>query len=159
MKMNFGRFDKQLKSRIEGYEFEVGILKDAPRFEASEDTKEYAGGPVKKMTRVRTDITNGDVLVANMKRLGVNLLADPFKESSSDIIKFTKAFLQSAINKGKGLKRVENLIQAIVRNPILRLDYGGNNTSTADAKGFDRHLFLTGQMFKAIRAKAYRVRK
>lgn len=56
-------------------------------------------------------------------------------------------------------KRLENLLQAIVRNPILRLEYGKNTATAADNKGFDRHLFDTGQMFKAITARAKRVGK
>lgn len=88
-----------------------------------------------------------------MKRLNINLLQAPFKDANNaDIVKFMQAFLKSAV-AGRSMKRVENLLQAVVRNPILRLDYGRNKSSTADAKGFDRHLFDTGQMFQAIKVK------
>jgi hypothetical protein len=53
---------------------------------------------------------------------------------------------------GGGRQRVLNLLQAIVRNPILKHQYGPNTSATADAKGFDRHLFDTGKMFKSIKA-------
>ena len=117
----------------------------------------YAGGDVRKMTRVTGPLTTGEILVANMERLGINLLWRPFQDQNSDIIKFTSAFLTYAVGMKGSQKRIENLLQAIVRNPILRQEYGGNKPATADAKGFDRHLLDTGQMFKAIRARVIRV--
>jgi hypothetical protein len=81
------------------------------------------------------------------------MLLAPFKQKSSDIIKFSRAYLNLIFANKPSIRNVENLLQAIVRNPILRGDYGHNKKKTADAKGFDRHLFDTGQMFKAIKAK------
>jgi hypothetical protein len=103
-------------------------------------------------------LTTGEILVENMKRLNINLLLRPFQEQNSQIMKFTRYFLQLVTKKpGISIKRVENLLQAIVRNPILQQEYGGNSANTADDKGFDRHLFDTGQMFKAIKARVKRV--
>jgi hypothetical protein len=157
-------FYKKLEKSIEGYQFEVGVLKDkihkqpieSPRF-GPPNLREYAGGPIRPTSRIPSELTIGDVLVENMKRLGVNLLLEPFQNPDAELNKFTTAFLRYASAKKGTLKRVENLLQAVVRNPILRQDYGPNKGNTADAKGFDRHLFDTGQMFKAIRAKANRV--
>lgn len=163
MDIKLGNFAKTLKSRVEGYEFEVGVLDDKPHREAVEtgrfDTPQlgsYAGGPIRKTSRKESGQSIGDVLVSNMERLNTNLLLEPFKDESADINRFTRSFLQSALAK-KSMKRVENLLQAIVRNPILRGEYGGNKAHTADAKGFDRHLIDTAQMFKAIRARSKRV--
>lgn len=154
---------RKLTRAIEGYEFEVGILEDKPHRKPVEhglfDTpqlSQYAGGPVRKATRENSDQSVGDVLVQNMERMNLNLLLRPFQEHSSDLIKFTTEFLKTAVAKGS-LKRVENLLQAIVRNPILKQEYGTNSPGTADAKGFDRHLIDTGQTFKAIKARARRV--
>lgn len=164
MELKLGnRFVKQLQSRIEGYEFEVGVLDPKPHRDPIETPRfqtpslgEYAGGPVRRASRKTSGQSTGDVLVSNMERLNINLLLRPFQDQSADINKFTKAFLQSAVAQ-KSMKRVENLLQAIVRNPILRGEYGSNKAHTADAKGFDRHLIDTAQMFKAIRARAKRV--
>lgn len=160
-------FYKKLTSRIEGFEFEVGILQDKQHFEPiftglnqPPQTTSYAGGPVRKKSRDKSELTTGEILVANMKRLGKNLLSDPFRDQGNqDIVKFAREFLKFVISNRSNKKRVENLLQAIVRNPILRGDYGNNKASTADAKGFDRHMFDTGQMFKLITAKAQRVKK
>jgi hypothetical protein len=160
------RFTQKLASRIEGFEFEVGILDDKPHKYpevaegpfAKQNTKTYAGGPVRKTSRIPSPDNVSDILIANMERLNINILLRPFQETSSEIVKFTQSFLRLATQK-KGIspRRVENLLQAVVRNPILRQEYGKNKGSTADAKGFDRHLFDTGQLFKAIKARVKRV--
>lgn len=149
-------FANKLKGRIERYEFEVGILQDKTRYLPTEEIRQYAGGPVLKQARQKSEQTNSQVLKENMKRLNINLLARPFQETSSEIIRFTKEFLRMATGSKVSNKRIENLLQAIVRNPILRQEYGENSASTADLKGFSRHLFQTGQMFKAITAKVIR---
>lgn len=148
-------FQKKLKKRIEGYEFEIGILKDKAHLDASAELSTFAGGPVLKSLRTKSKKTVGDILVDNMDRLNINLLHRPFQETNSDILKFTNEFLKyvSTMGKGSSVRRVENLLQAIVRNPILREEYGTNSNPTADLKGFNRHLFATGQMFKGIVAK------
>lgn len=164
MKLELGNaFAKKLQHRIEQYNFEVGVLDDKPYrdpvYHSLLETPQlgnYAGGPVRKATRQDSGKTVGEVLIDNMKRLNINLLWRPFQDENSDILKFTRAFLQMAVAKGS-VKRVENLLQAIVRNPILKQEYGGNSSATADAKGFDRHLIDTGQTFKSIRAKVKRV--
>lgn len=165
MKLQLGKsWEKKLESRIEGFNFEVGILDDKPHKEAVETPRfqtpnlgTYAGGPVRITSRKESGKSIGDVLVENMKRLNINLLWAPFQNPDAEIHKFTRAFLQLVVKKGMSPKRVENLLQAIVRNPILKQEYGRNKSTTADAKGFDRNIIDTGQVFKAIKAKVKRV--
>lgn len=167
MKLEFSKsFQKKLRGRIEKYEFEVGVLEDKPHRDPIEtklfgepDLGSYAGGPVRKASRKSGELSNAEVLVANMERMNINILARPFQEQSSDIIKFTKVFMQTIFKPGTPKKRLENLLQAIVRNPILKQEYGGNSSATADNKGFDRKLIDTGQMFKSILARAVRTGK
>lgn len=165
MKLELSKgFIQKLKGRVEAYEFELGILQDKPHKEPVHSIMgqepalgSYAGGAVRKTSRINSGKSVGEVLTENMRRLGINLLQAPFKDANnSEIVKFMGAYLKAITTKSRSIKRVENLLQAVVRNPILRLDYGNNKGRTADAKGFDRHLFDTGQMFKAIRAKAKR---
>jgi len=165
MKISMGNsWAKKIQSRVNGIEFEVGVLDDSPHklpveqglFEQPQ-LKTYAGGPVRKTSRQASDVTNGQVLMENMERTNHNFLLEPFQKKSSEIMKFTNYFLQFVVGRpGINAKRIENLIQAIVRNPILNQDYGPNTSTTADNKGFDRHLFDTGQMFKSIRARMIR---
>lgn len=153
-------FIKKLKGRVEGFEFQVGVLEDktqmqpieTPMFEDPQ-LSTYAGGPVRKKSRNKSELTTGQILVKNMERLGINILQEPFEKKNSEILKFTEGFLKLVTQQKISIKRVENLLQAIVRNPILKQMYGANSAFTADSKGFDRHLFDTGQMFRAIKAK------
>lgn len=165
MRLELGKsWGKKLQGRIEQFEFEVGIFDDKPHMDPVEtgrfdppDLKTYAGGPVRRTSRQKGALTTGQVLIENMKRLNINLLQRPFQERNSDILKFTEYFLRLVTRRQSSIKRLENLLQAIVRNPILKKEYGVNKAATADAKGFDRHLFDTGQMFRAIRARVRRV--
>lgn len=153
-----------MKRTIEGFEFEVGILDDKPHRLPVEtplfkepDLKSYAGGPIRATSREKSDFTIAQVLQENSARLGIDLLREPFKDPDTEINRFTTAFLRFAAGKKGTYRRLENLLQAVVRNPILRQEYGKNRARTADNKGFDRHLFDTGQMFKAIKAMVKRV--
>ena len=83
--------------------------------------------------------------------MGFNYLAKPFEKKSSDIVRFSREFLKLAFGKSQK-KRCENLLQAIVRNPMLRGDYGPNSELTQKIKGFDRATIDTAQLFKSIRA-------
>ena len=87
-------FKKKLQSRIEKYEFEVGILEDKAHLEPKDEQTVYAGGPVLKRSRIKSPQTTGDIFIENQERLNINLLSRPFQEKNSDILKFTKAFLE-----------------------------------------------------------------
>lgn len=165
MKINLGSsWGKKLQRRVDGVEFQVGVLDDSPHKNPVEQglfqtpqLKTYAGGPVRKTSRQTSGVTTGDVLIQNMERTNHNFLLEPFQKKNSEILKFTSYFLKYIVGRpGASIKRIENLLQAIVRNPILNQEYGPNNSTTADNKGFDRHLFDTGQMFKSIRARMIR---
>ncbi len=157
MKLEMDSFGPTLKKMINKYEFEVGILQDKPHYEPIHPTqqKSFAGGPARKQSRIQSALSTAEILIKNMERMNVNLLLAPFREKNNkEIVQFTNSFLKMAISKGvTGRQRVINLLQAIVRNPILRQDYGPNSGHTADAKGFDRQLIDTGQVFNAIKAR------
>lgn len=155
---------KKLSAAINVFEFEVGdVEKKAHRDPLIAERgkppqlSSYAGGPVQKMARTTGPLTAGEIIVENSKRLGIDLLRNPFQRKNSDILKFTNAFLALAVKRpGMSIRRVENLLQAVVRNPILKQQYGSNSADAAEAKGFNRFLFGTGQMFKAIKARVKR---
>lgn len=146
---------KKMEKQIEGYSFEVGVLKDTVHKAAIKgETKNFAGGPARKISRVQQKVTNGELLKFNQAKANKDFLKLPFQEKTSDIIKFSQEFLKLALRRpGANQRRVENLLQAIVRNPILRGDYGVNTSSAARAKGFNRFLFDTAQMFNSIKAR------
>lgn len=154
------RFKKNLEGRFGKYEFEVGILEDAPHkdpktgqrgLKGKDVQTTYAGGPIRKKSNQQSGLMISDVSRENRERLGFNYLQRPFEKRTSDIIKFSNEFFKLAFGRSEK-KRAENLLQAIVRNPILRGDYGGNSELTKKIKGFDRGMIDTAQLFKAIKA-------
>ncbi len=143
------------------YDFQVGILQDGPHklpkkgepgLGGQEIINIYAGGPVRQKSTKVGSKSVAEVSESFRKHLGFNYLVEPFKKKNSEILKFTNEFLKMVFGRSKD-KRVENLLQAIVRNPLLREDYGHNSALTKKIKGFDRLGFDTGQLFKAIKAK------
>jgi hypothetical protein len=151
------RFQKHVRGIVEKYSFDVGVLDDAPHKSAKYAKKgqnvlsNYAGGPVRKTTQ-KAYLSVADVSESFRKFLGFNYLTKPFAKKNSEIVRFTNEFLKLAFGRSQK-KRVENLLQAIVRNPILRKDYGDNSAKTQKAKGFNRLGIDTGQLFKGIKAR------
>lgn len=153
----------KIRVRLEKWDLRVGILDDKPHKLADDgglfdqkNLSSYAGGDIRKTSRQNSAFSIAEVLKMNMQRLGINILLAPFEDPSSEILRFANNFLKMATSKGTNTKRVENLLQAIVRNPILKQAYGPNKKITADVKGFNRHLIDTAQMFKNIKARVRR---
>jgi hypothetical protein len=154
------RFKKNVAGRFGKYSFEVGVLQDGPHklakrgergLKGQDVLKTFAGGPARQISSKPSGLSISDVSQENRKRLGFNYLSAPFKKKSSDIIKFSNTFFKLVFGRSEK-KRAENLLQAIVRNPILRGEYGSNSKLTQKIKGFDRSMIDTGQLFKAIKA-------
>lgn len=157
------RFKQKVQAKFDKYEFQVGILEDGPHrvagigkrgLRGADVVTAYAGGPIRKLKRPITDsgLTIAQVSEENRKRLGYNYLTRPFQDKTSDIIKFSTEFLKLVFGKSQK-RRVENLLQAIVRNPILRGEVGKQSELTTAIKTFDRPMIDTAQLFRAITAK------
>jgi hypothetical protein len=150
------RFSKLAKGVFEKYTFEVGILKDDTHKEAtpsSKGLKSYAGGPARKTSNKPSRVTISQVSEDLRSKTGINFYTAPFSSKKNrDILNFTEAFFEVCTGRSQP-KRAENMLQAIVRNPILRGDYGRNAPVTAKIKGFNRFMIDTAQLFRAITAK------
>ncbi len=158
------RFKKNITGKFGKYVFEVGILEDKPHklpkrgvtgLKGQEVIKTYAGGPARTVSNKPSGLSVSDVSKSFRQHLGFNYLSRPFRsksKSQADILKFSKSFFDLVFGRSEK-KRCENLLQAIVRNPILRGDYGNNSALTKKIKGFDRLGIDTAQLFKSIRAQ------
>lgn len=149
------RFQKRARGRFEKYEFEVGVLADRVYRKPGKGTKSFAGGPSRKIGRKTSGMTISEVSESLRENTGVNIYTKPFQSrKNKDILRFSESFFKLVSNDdGKKRTRAENLLQAIVRNPILRGDYGTNTEVTAKIKGFNRFMIDTGQLFRNIVAK------
>jgi hypothetical protein len=154
-------FKKRLEKRFSGWEFELGVLDDKPHkmavgpqgFNDDPPTKNFAGGPARLISNEQSGFTTAQIFIMNQERIGTDLLTAPFKsKSSKDLIKFSREFLKLSFARAQP-KRAINLLQAVIRNPILKQSYGVNELTTAGLKGFNRHLIDTGQMFKALKSR------
>lgn len=156
------RFVKKLQGRFGKYNFEVGVLDDKPYVDPRRGERglkgadvitQYAGGPIRKKSRSQSGLMISDVSRLNRERLGINYLSEPFKGKgkNADLIRFTREFFKLAFGRSEK-KRCENMLQAIVRNPILRGEYGANSPTTQKIKGFNRPMIDTAQLFKSLKA-------
>jgi hypothetical protein len=160
MRLTLGnKWSKGLRDATRGTEFHVGILKDGPHRDPlpkEEGLANYLGGPVRKKSRKSSD-SMSEVSASFREFLGFNFYTKPFTlKTNKEILKMSREFIKlisAAGGKINGNVRLRNMAQAIVRNPLLRGDYGSNSRTWAKEKGFNRLGFDTGQLFKAITAK------
>lgn len=155
-----GRFKKQLRGTFGQYEFDVGVLKDSPYRSAKpadQGLTKLAGGPVRRKGK-QSGISVSEVGRRIREEHGVQYLTKPFEnKKNADILRFSKEFFKLCLGTGQK-RQVENYLQAVIRNPITRKDYGPNTSLTAKIKGFNRFLIDTGQFFRSITA-ATRVKR
>lgn len=153
------RFKNNIRGTFEKYDFEVGILQDKAyrkplRGERGKKGKDvltsYAGTTVRKASMQRTETQISDI--SKEMREQFNYLQEPFKTKDNDIQKLIKDFFDFAFGRTEA-RRLENTLQALVRNPILKKEYGTNAPLTKAIKGFDHVMMDTAQFFKAIRAR------
>jgi len=153
------RFEKQARGRIERFSFDVGVLQDRPHKvakPASRGLKSFAGGAARKTGSKSSGQSIAEVSESLRKETRINFYTKPFSSrNNAEIVRFVASFFKliSQGGKLKEKKRLENLLQAVVRNPILRGDYGRNSKQTENRKGFNRFMIDTGQLFKAIVAR------
>ena len=166
------RFKRSMRARFEDYEIEVGILKDKAykqpaRWQMNNEMNTYtgsrqsllqyyAGGLIRKKTRKDSGKTIADVSEANRERLGVNFYTKPFRDGTKEVEYFVKNFFNYAFGRSTEA-RLKNSLQACVRNPILRGEYGPQSSLSTAIKGFYRPMIDTAQLFKAIEAKVKKV--
>lgn len=154
-----GRFKQNLKGVFGKYEFEVGILDDkkyrqpmrGERGKKGQDVlTQFAGVPVRKASRQDTDISLSEISRQNRERY--NYLKRPFVKKTPEIKRLIDDFFGLAFGRTEA-KRLQNTLQAVVRNPILKKKYGSNAPLTKKIKGFDHVMMDTAQFFKAIVAR------
>jgi hypothetical protein len=148
------QISKKISKKIGEYNFEVGVLQNAPKkLPKKGGTKNFAGLTISAIGKTSPKVSLAEVAKYNDDKFG--WLKKPFKISQNkDVLKVVDEIASQVFGK-KSLdnKRLENGVQAVIRNPILRGDYASNAESTIKFKGFDKLGVHTAQLFKAIKAK------
>jgi hypothetical protein len=151
------KFKKNFIKRMEKYDMHVGILQDKPYRVPLEPTVigSYAGGPIRKASMKKSGLKLSEISQKNRENLGFNYLTEPFKNDTTELKAFKKQFFYDILKEKPG-QRLKNALQAVVRNPILRGDYGKNTLATEAIKTFNRYMIDTGQLFKNLKAMIVR---
>ena len=151
--------DKFIQGKLDKYKFQVGILQNKQHFAPLRQGKNglpaiyhYAGMYLyrhgKKVDGTLWSI--GKELDAAFKWLRKPFLLAKNKDLLSVI-----NLIVDNMNGKDNRQRLVNAIQAVVRNPILRGDYGRNSRKWAARKGFNKLMFMTGQFFQNIKARLF----
>jgi hypothetical protein len=154
MKIKSKDIAKKMTKKIGLYKFEVGILENAPKkLRKKGATKNYAGLRVSGSGKASPKVSLTEV--AKYTDNQFKWLKKPFKIiQNKEVIAVVKELCgQVFAKKSIDNNRLQNAVQAVIRNPILRGDYGNNKASTIKQKGFNKLGIDTAQMFRAIRAK------
>jgi Tfp pilus assembly major pilin PilA len=145
---------KKMVKDIGNYSFEVGVLQNEPKKTRKKgSSKSFAGLKVSASGKVSPKVSLAEVAKYTDNKF--KWLKKPFKlANNKDVINVVKELSKQVFGK-KSIdnKRLENAVQAVIRNPILRGDYGNNAASTIKAKGFNKLGIDTAQLFKSIKAK------
>lgn len=136
---------------LEKYDVEVGILTDRPAAKWKGPVRQKYGGPANQQAG---DADKSLKEIFSVFNAAYNLLLGPWKNpDNDDVVKVTRELAKDLSKPGTNKQRFLNAAQAVVRNPILRGDYGENSPQWKKTKGFSRLFINTGRMFDAIRAR------
>lgn len=152
MELKIRNLAKILAVELDKYEVQVGLFEDKTRKKPKfGEFKSYAGKTLLREGKVSTGASL--IEVAEYLDKKHKWLRKPFLKRSNKEVVLVLNDIVKDIN-GQDLKqRILNGFQAVVRNPILRGEYGKNTTPWAKKKGFNQPLMMTGQFFKNIKAR------
>lgn len=146
-----------LRKKVEAFTLEMGVIQDKAHKLPGKGMKTLAGGPARRISSRPDGKTIAEVSKDARTKLGINYLTLPWRGSTKnrDAIQMMKVFWKLVFGEGKLQSKVqlENALQACIRNPLTRGDYGRNSKLTSKIKKSSRKFIDTGQLFNAIRAK------
>lgn len=151
---------KIMQGKFGKYDFEVGILENKPHYAPERGTNLLDKGALKWYSYAGLHLLkwgdNPDGTLYSVARdldKAFKWLRRPFtSRKNADVLNVMNSIIAD-LNGKPNKQRIINGIQAIVRNPILRGDYGKNSPKTAKKKGFNKLMMATGQFFRNIKAR------
>ena len=156
--------DKFISGEISKFKFDVGILQNKPHFEVlkrkigtkngkpvyAKSWYQYAGLHLLRHNNEPDGTLNS---VASEMDEMFKWLRKPFLLKKNKDLIWVINFMVDIMNGKNNRRRIENAIQAVVRNPILRGDYGKNSRKNAIEKGINKILMRTRQLFKNVKTR------
>lgn len=152
MELKIQNLSKKLAFKLDKYQVQVGLLEDKKRKQPKfGEFKNYAGKTLLREGKV----SNGASLVEVAEYLDrrYKWLRKPFLIKNNKEVVLVLNDIVKDMNGHDLKQRILNGFQAVVRNPILRGEYGKNTTPWAKKKGFNQLLMMTGQFFKNVKAR------
>ena len=141
-----------LAKDLERFTAQAGILADGPEKKWKRERKNFYGGPANKIAGVDTKSSIREVFAK--LNLRYQLLLAPWRNANSkEQVQVAKELVNSLNAGGKPTNAMRNAIQAVIRGPIQRGEYGNNSKGWAAIKGFNRLMINTGTLFRAIKAR------
>lgn len=152
MELKINNLSKRLAFKLEKYEVEVGLLSDKKRNKPIfGQYKSYAGKTLLREGGVSTGASL--VEVAEYLDKHYKWLRKPFLIAKNKELVTVLNDIVKDMNGQDLKKRILNGFQAVVRNPILRGEYGFHSAKWAKKKGFNHLMMMTGQFFKNVNAR------
>ena len=138
-----------LTAELGKYEIRAGVADTNPskKMKQPKELRQYAGVEVYKITS-KTDNGKTNVEIAGELDAAFQWLRTPWLGGgeNKDVVLVVNDILSNIRGQGDR-QRILNAAQAVVRNPILRGDYGKHTDANRP------FLMRTGQFFKAILAR------
>lgn len=152
MELKIQNLSKKISFKLKKYEVQVGVLEDARRNKPLfGQFKSYAGKTLLRESGVSTGATMAELAKFLDKKY--KWLRKPFLIKNNKEVVLVLNDIVKDMN-GQDLKqRILNGFQAVVRNPILRGEYGKHSSKWEKQKGFQQLLMMTGQFFKSVKAR------
>lgn len=159
-KINISLPDDFLKKEVEAFESQrvrVGILSDSyarkPKSKSQGlSTLKGSSFPRRKIKSANKNLKLSELAAFMDERYGVfsKAMDNP---NNATLLKIQKEFLKVLAGGKADENQIKNAAIALIRNPILRLDYGSNATATTENKGFNMPMVDTGYFFTNIKAE------
>lgn len=143
--------EKELNSFLKKNSILFGVENKIEKTPLSKEQglKNFAGGSARKISAKQSKNTTTDLAEKFEEEYGI--FSKPASNpKNKEVIEVVDDLMDMYFLKRDLKKRAQNGAQAVVRNPILRGDYGNNTNKTVNIKGFDRLMIDTGQFFNSI---------
>lgn len=145
--------NKFVNKKLKKLDVNVGVLVDGPaaKWKREQAAVPLAGGPHNK---IAGNATTSLREVMDKMVVRFNILLAPWKNRNNQEAREVTSALIDELNHGAPKRnRLPNAVQAVIRNPITRQEYGDNTQGWAMKKGFNRLMINTGRLFRAIVAR------